>query len=95
MVSLFILIFVLYDRNDFEDEEPYVFSLFLAISVLSGATGINKIAQGEEVIKLSPKYRTFLEENLTIYQQAKYLFFIQDFLKDLREKLNKAREAIK
>lgn len=37
----------------------------------------------------------FLEENLTVYQQAKYLIFIQDFLKDLREKLNKARQAIK
>ncbi|UCE41998.1 MAG: hypothetical protein JSV17_03190 [Candidatus Aminicenantes bacterium] len=37
----------------------------------------------------------FLEENLTIQQQAKYIIFIQDFLKDLREKLNKAREAIK
>jgi predicted membrane chloride channel (bestrophin family) len=37
----------------------------------------------------------FMEENLTVHQQAKYLIFIQDFLKDLREKLNKAREAIK
>jgi hypothetical protein len=37
----------------------------------------------------------FLEENLTVYQQAKHLIFIQDFLKDLREKLNKARQAIK
>lgn len=37
----------------------------------------------------------FMEENLTIHQQAKYLIFIQDFLKDLREKLNKARKAIK
>jgi Spy/CpxP family protein refolding chaperone len=37
----------------------------------------------------------FLKENLTIYQQAKYLIFVQDFLRDLREKLNKARETIK
>jgi predicted membrane chloride channel (bestrophin family) len=37
----------------------------------------------------------FMEENLTIQQQARYLLFMQDFLKDLREKLNKAREAIK
>lgn len=37
----------------------------------------------------------FLEENLTVHQQAKYLIFIQDFVKDLRQKLNKAREAIK
>jgi len=37
----------------------------------------------------------FLEENLTVHQQAKYLIFIQDFLKDLREKLNKARQTIK
>ena len=37
----------------------------------------------------------FMEKNLTIHQQAKYLIFIQDFLRDLREKLNKAREAIK
>lgn len=37
----------------------------------------------------------FLEENLTVHQQAKYLIFIQDFLKELREKLNKARQAIK
>jgi Spy/CpxP family protein refolding chaperone len=39
--------------------------------------------------------QAFMEENLTIHQQAKYLIFIQDFLRDLREKLNKAREAIK
>jgi hypothetical protein len=39
--------------------------------------------------------QAFLEENLTVHQQAKYLIFIQDFVKDLREKLNKAREAIK
>lgn len=37
----------------------------------------------------------FLEENLTVYQQANYLIFMQDFLKELREKLNKAREAVK
>ena len=39
--------------------------------------------------------QVFMEENLTIHQQARYLIFMQDFLKDLREKLNKAREAIK
>jgi hypothetical protein len=39
--------------------------------------------------------QTFMEENLTIHQQARYLIFMQDFLKDLREKLNRAREAIK
>jgi Spy/CpxP family protein refolding chaperone len=37
----------------------------------------------------------FMEGTLTVPQQAKYLIFVQDFLKDLREKLNKAREAIK
>lgn len=37
----------------------------------------------------------FLSEYLTINQQAKYLIFVQDFLKELREKLNEAREAIK
>jgi hypothetical protein len=37
----------------------------------------------------------FLSENLSINQQAKYLIFVQDFLKELREKLNEAREAIK
>ena len=37
----------------------------------------------------------FMEGILTVPQQAKYLIFVQDFLKDLREKLNKAREAIK
>jgi nitrite reductase/ring-hydroxylating ferredoxin subunit len=43
----------------------------------------------------SPSSGEFLSENLTVYQQAKYLIFVQDFLKDLREKLNKARDAIK
>jgi Spy/CpxP family protein refolding chaperone len=37
----------------------------------------------------------FMEGILTVPQQAKYLIFVQDFLRDLREKLNKAREAIK
>ncbi len=37
----------------------------------------------------------FMEGILTVPQRAKYLIFVQDFLRDLREKLNKAREAIK
>lgn len=37
----------------------------------------------------------FMVRILTVPQQAKYLIFVQDFLKDLREKLSKAREAIK
>jgi len=37
----------------------------------------------------------FMEETLTVPQQAKYLIFVQDFLRELREKLNKARETIK
>lgn len=49
----------------------------------------------KEVKSKDEELEGFLSENLTIYQQAKYLIFVQDFLKDLREKLNKAREAIK
>ena len=49
----------------------------------------------KEVKNRDEELEGFLSENLTIYQQAKYLIFVQDFLKDLREKLNKAREAIK
>ena len=49
----------------------------------------------KEVKNKDEELEVFLSENLTIYQQAKYLIFVQDFLKDLREKLNKAREAIK
>jgi hypothetical protein len=49
----------------------------------------------KEVKNRDEELEGFLSENLTVYQQAKYLIFVQDFLKDLREKLNKAREAIK
>jgi hypothetical protein len=48
-----------------------------------------------QVKKREEELQEFLEENLTVHQQAKHLIFIQDFLKDLREKLNKARETIK
>ena len=48
-----------------------------------------------QVKKREEELQEFMDENLTIHQQAKYLIFIQDFLRELREKLNKAREAIK
>jgi hypothetical protein len=49
----------------------------------------------KQVKNKDEELQTFMEENLTIHQQARYLLFIQDFMKDLREKLNKARQAIK
>jgi hypothetical protein len=48
-----------------------------------------------QVEDMEEELQVFMEEILTIPQQAKYLIFVQDFVKDLREKLNKAREAIK
>ncbi len=49
----------------------------------------------ERIISLDDELGESLAENLSVRQQAKYLIFVQDFLKDLREKLSKAREAIK
>ena len=34
---------------------------------------------------------TFIEENLSVVQQAKYILFAQDFYRELRDKLNDAR----
>lgn len=48
-----------------------------------------------QVKTLEEEMEEFLEQNLSVRQQAEYLIFVQDFLRDLREKLNKARDAIK
>ena len=48
-----------------------------------------------QVKGLEEELEEFLSENLSVIQQAKHLIFVQDFLRDLREKLDKAREAIK
>ncbi|MCK4337724.1 MAG: hypothetical protein KAX11_07255 [Candidatus Aminicenantes bacterium] len=42
---------------------------------------------------LDKEFESFLDENLTVLQRGKYLFFVQEFFKTLREQLNKARAA--
>ena len=49
----------------------------------------------EKVKSLEEELEEFLAQNLSVRQQAEYLIFVQDFFRDLREKLNKAREAIR
>lgn len=48
-----------------------------------------------QVKTLEEEMEEFLAQNLSVRQQAEYLIFVQDFLRDLREKLNKARDAIR
>jgi hypothetical protein len=46
--------------------------------------------------KLSGKeveLNTFIEKNLSVVQQAKYILFTQDFYRELRDKLNDARSV--
>jgi hypothetical protein len=57
---------------------------------------MNEIKDLRSQVKIKDEeLQEFMAGNLTVYQQAKYLIFLQDFVKELREKLNKAREAIK
>lgn len=117
MLSLFILIFVFYEKGDFQDEEFYVFSFGNAVEEIYQDMGSDLVLQEafdslvsasineklitadwDETLNLEDDlllWEEFSEENLTVYQQANYLIFMQDFLKELREKLNKAREAVK
>jgi len=45
----------------------------------------------DQVRSKDKEVETYLEENLTVIQKAKYLIFAADFNRDLRDQLNRAR----
>ncbi|MCP2518894.1 hypothetical protein NLC26_02920 [Candidatus Aminicenantes bacterium AC-708-M15] len=46
----------------------------------------------KQIQKIDSEIEKLLEDNLTIEQQAKYILFSIRFMKDLREKINRARQ---
>jgi hypothetical protein len=41
---------------------------------------------------VNKEFEEFMENNLDLYQRAKYIIFVQDFYRELRERLDKARK---
>jgi flagellar biosynthesis/type III secretory pathway chaperone len=50
---------------------------------------------GHQLKDIDKELEIFLEENLTVVQQAKYLIFHSDFMRTLRAQLEKARKSVK
>lgn len=50
---------------------------------------------GFQLKDIDKQLELFLEENLTVVQQAKYLIFHSDFMRTLRTQLEKARKSVK
>ena len=79
MKELRALRFIL--RNETADEQ-----------ILTEKTGTIRVLE-KALREKEAELNAFIEEHLSAVQQAKYILFIQDFYREMREKLNGARQV--
>ena len=99
MISLFILIFVFYDRHDFQDEEFYVFSFGNAVEEIYQDMGSDLVLQQafnslvsasirEMLITVDWDERLNLEDDLLLWEE-----FSEEELGNLEPEIKKERNS--